>query len=414
MSDAQLTGGQAGAAAPLSRIGKLGDKWHWRINRILCMSRREIGYRARQAVWVQLERLGSARARQVPAPDLGRSSSRLWVNNGVGIDSRHYVAAADRLAQGRIDIFALKDVELGDPPAWNRNLKSGIDAPLEFGKTLDYRVTGISGEIGSVKYLWEPNRHLHLVTLAQAYCMTGDERYLHIIRRHLDTWFAACPFPMGANWSSALEPAIRLLNWSVTWQLIGGADSTIFAGQAGQDFRLRWLAMIHLHADFIHGYFSQHSSANNHLIGEAAGVFVAGLTWPYWERAATWADTGRAILEREIRLQNFADGVNCEQAVSYQQFVLDLLIVSGLSARASGRVFAGTGLLSMPFLAGNGSGAVRTRRFQGEVRCARRQDALAAGREIRCCLRRYCPLGRETSPAQGFFRRWVLCSRLRF
>jgi len=28
-------------------------------------------------------------------------------------------------------------VDLGTPPRWNRDPKTGIEAPLEFGKTLD-------------------------------------------------------------------------------------------------------------------------------------------------------------------------------------------------------------------------------------------------------------------------------------
>ena len=32
----------------------------------------------------------------------------------------------------------------------------------------------------------------------------------------------------------------------------------------------------------IAGNLSRYSSANNHLIGEAAGVYVAASTWPLW------------------------------------------------------------------------------------------------------------------------------------
>lgn len=341
MSEARITVGVEAEGTPLPRgFSKLGEKWRWRLNRLTCMSAREIAYRVQQSVSNQWERLGSHRACPVPAADLARQPAAPWVSDGAGIAPGSYIAAAERVVAGRVDIFALKNVYLGDPPAWNRNLQSGIDAPLDFGKTLDYRATGISGQIGSIKYLWEPNRHLHIVTLAQAWRISGDERYLRVIQRHLDSWFTACPYRMGPNWSSSLEPAMRLINWSVAWQLLGGADGPVFAGPGGADFRARWLEMIYLHAEFVLGYLSLHSSANNHLLGEAAGIFTAGLSWPHWERAATWMDTGREILEREIRLQNAPDGVNREQAVAYQRFALDLLLVCGLAARAAGRDFS--------------------------------------------------------------------------
>jgi hypothetical protein len=90
----------------------------------------------------------------------------------------------------------------------------------------------------------------------------------------------------------------------------------------------------------VRGWFSLHSSANNHLIGEAAGLFIAGVTWPHWKRAALWADTGQRIVEREALAQNAPDGVNREQAVSYQRFVLDFLILCLLAGRANGRRFS--------------------------------------------------------------------------
>src|SRR2546430_4169313 len=68
-----------------------------------------------------------------------------------------------------------------------------------------------------------------------------------------------------------------------------------------------------------HGYFSRHSSANNHLIGEAAGLYIAGLTWPCWPTVRDWRQVAQQILEREALLQSSTDGANLEQAVCYQQ-----------------------------------------------------------------------------------------------
>jgi hypothetical protein len=181
---------------------------------------------------------------------------------------------------------------------------------------------------------------MHLVTLAQAHALSGDARYFDVVRQHLEDWFVSCPYRMGPNWSSALEPAIRLINWSLTWQLLGGASSPLFAGAGGARFRLRWLESVYQHAQFVHGHFSLHSSANNHLIGEAAGLFIAALTWPCWPRTRVWEEKAREILEREILLQNAPDGVNREQAVSYQQFELDLLLLPLLAGRANGRKFS--------------------------------------------------------------------------
>jgi hypothetical protein len=308
----------------------------WNVNRLRCMPPAEIRHRVLRALAMRAERWRLKGSDAVPPADLAHAS-RPWVHAPANLDVARYLVAAERIAAGRFDVFALHDAELGSPPRWNRDPKTGVEAPLSFGKLLDYRNPR---RVGDIKYLWELNRHLHIVTLAQAYALSGDARYFGVIRRHLESWFDECPYGMGANWSSALELGIRLINWSVAWQLLGGAASPLFQDGEGARFRRRWLDAVYQHAQFVHGHFSLYSSANNHLIGEAAGLFIAALTWFYWPRARAWLAEAKAILEREALLQNAPDGVNREQAVSYQQFELDLLLHPLLAARANGRKFS--------------------------------------------------------------------------
>jgi hypothetical protein len=313
--------------APPVRLSGLAWKW----NRLRCMTPAEVGHRVVRAAVTGIERWGFT-DRDVPAPDLSRRATP-WIHAGSRFDVNAYAAAAERIAAGRLDVFALEDQELGVPPRWNRDPKTGIEAPLAFGKQLDYRDPAL---VGDIKYLWEPNRHLQLVTLAQAFALTRDMRYAAALRAQLESWLEQCPYRMGPNWSSSLEAGLRLVNWALAWQLLGGVDAPVFVGRDGETFRARWLASVYQHAEFICGHLSLHSSANNHLIGELAGVFTAAVAWPHWERSRRWLDKSRTLLEREAVLQNAPDGVNREQAVSYQQFELDLLLLPFVAARANG------------------------------------------------------------------------------
>ncbi len=326
-----------GAVEPrdLAPAVRLNSGLAWKLNRLRCMTPAEIGYRVVKAATMRAERWGLAPL-DVPAPDLTRRAIP-WIHHDAGVDPKPYIAAAERIVAGRLDVFALEDAELGNPPAWNRDPKTGIEAPLAFGKQLDYRDPRL---VGDIKYLWEPNRHLHLVTLAQAWRLSGDARYARTLQSHLESWFVACPFRMGPNWSSSLELGLRLINWALAWQLIGGVDSPLFAGGEGEAFRDRWLAAIYQHAEFVSGHLSLHSSANNHLVGELAGLFTAGLAWPHWPRSREWLRKGGRGLEREALLQNAPDGVNREQAVSYQQFELDLLLLPWLAGAVNGLDFS--------------------------------------------------------------------------
>src|ERR1700694_5234585 len=154
----------------------------WYVTRLSCRSPAEIGHRVRRSFANQAERWRLAGSVRVPRPDLARTPLR-WMHVAAGVDTARYIPAADRIAAGRFDLFALRDVELGSPPRWNRDPRSGIEAPLTFGKSLDYRDPG---RVGDIKYLWEINRHLHLVTLAQAFALSGEARYFMVLRQHLE------------------------------------------------------------------------------------------------------------------------------------------------------------------------------------------------------------------------------------
>ncbi|WP_305864231.1 heparinase II/III family protein, partial [Achromobacter sp. GbtcB20] len=121
--------------------------------------------------------------------------------------------------------------------------------------------------VGDIKHVWELNRHLHLVRLAQAWSVSGEVRWLHALEQQLRSWLDQCPPLLGPNWTSPLEMGIRLVNWALLWQLVGGEGSSLFAGESGQRLRADWLDSIHAHCRTIARNLSRHPSANNHLIG---------------------------------------------------------------------------------------------------------------------------------------------------
>lgn len=306
----------------------------WKLNRLRAMGIVEIAYRARNVLQAQWERRGLGLARPIA---LGGAVQSHWLSEFPReVVATRYRDAADRLLAGRYDVFALSRVELGFPPNWNRDPKTGTEAPLVFGKTLNYRDEGV---VGDIKYLWEPNRHLELVTLAQAWYLTGEARYAEACRVLLESWFEQCPYPLGVNWTSSLEHAVRLVNWAVAWHLL--ESSLLFSGAAGMAFRRRWLDSIYQHLFFVSGHFSKHSSANNHLFGEYMGLFIGSVSWPLWQDCGRWRELARRGLEEEALKQNAPDGVNREQGVWYHHEVADMMLLCGLIGRANGVEFSG-------------------------------------------------------------------------
>jgi len=240
--------------------------------------------------------------------------------------------AAERILQGKLEVFGQRVPMPNGVPDWNADPVTGGRIEQTFGLFIDFRHIGAGIDI---KHLWEVNRHLWWVPLAQSYALSGNRRALGALRTLLSSWLVACPYALGPNWSSPVEHGIRLINWSVVWSLIGGADSPMFEGEQGQRLLTRWLESIYQHIRFASDNYSFYSSADNHLIGEAAGVFVAAHTWDQWLETRKLRNEAKTILEQELQRQFSADGVGLEQAVCYHKFALQFVLASGLCGSAN-------------------------------------------------------------------------------
>jgi len=257
-----------------------------------------------------------------------------WAAGGAGALrsgwARRLQERADRIAAGRVRVFDQEDCGLGDPIDWNRDPKHGLAAPLRYAPTIDYRDFRVTGD---AKFVWEPNRHQHLVVLGRAYRASGQVRYAEAALRQWEQWLEQCPFGMGMNWRSPLEFGVRLINW--VWAL----DLLRPSGLIQPEFYRRLLEAVYLQVWEIARKYSRGSSANNHRIGEAAGVFIACCYFQELRDTQRWRERAREILSEEILRQTYADGGTREQALGYHVFALQFFVLAGLAARAIGREF---------------------------------------------------------------------------
>jgi hypothetical protein len=301
----------------------------WYRNRLSLMSPGEIAWRARQAIEVRVRRwLPEPR---IPKARVGAVTIVPWGTPESALAGREvYLAAADRVLSGQLDLFGewVSIASIADP--WNTDPVSGIVAPRKPADTIDYRDATL---VGSARNVWEVNRHFQLVTVAQAFRLTRAGRYRDAGLKMVRTWLRDAPYPLGLNWISALEHGIRLINWYLAARLLREDGSVLAADPT-------WLYSIYRHCEFICRHRSRHSSANNHLIGEMAGLYVASVAWPCWDRSNAWRAEAKAILEREVQLQVHADGTTREQTVGYQMFVLQFLIIAGLVGESAGDAFS--------------------------------------------------------------------------
>lgn len=233
------------------------------------------------------------------------------------------IKKAGRILQHRFNFLGCNNVYFGKKINWHLDCKTGKGWPEKFWDDIDIK----SLETLDIKYVWELNRHQHLPILGIAYFLTREEKYVEEICYQLKDWMGQNPPYYGVNWISPLELSIRIISWIVALSFI--ADSQNLEKKLLLDI----MKYIFLQAEFIDLYHSRYSSANNHLIGEATGLFISGIVLKDYKKAARWVKRGYRILIEEIEKQTYSDGVNKEQAISYQCFVLDFFLLAGLLGR---------------------------------------------------------------------------------
>ncbi|MCH7720332.1 MAG: alginate lyase family protein [Planctomycetes bacterium] len=253
----------------------------------------------------------------VPIPGIARWRSEL-------------AATADRLIDNRHDLFDLQDHALGRHVRWNHEYAADRPTPMGYAPSIDYRDYSVTGD---AKVVWELNRHHHLSVLGRAYRLLGERRYAEKVVQDIDSWIEQCPYGCGMNWRSPLELAIRMINWVWALELIRPS------GAVSAEFRARVLPVAYRHLWEISRNYSRHSSANNHLIGEAAGVFIGCCFWGNLKPAQRWEARSREILMTEILEQTHPDGGHAELSMGYHLFVVEFFLLAGLAARNSGRDF---------------------------------------------------------------------------
>ncbi|MEV0091305.1 alginate lyase family protein [Streptomyces sp. NPDC050738] len=300
----------------------------WYLRRLSRMGPQEIGGRAGDAV-----RRRRWRSAQPDGPTVtgARFTAVLPAGTIAAVPpdaAKRLVADADRLMDGHAEYFGVLREDLADPDWW-LDPKTGRRAPSGYAFDVPYRS---EDAVGDIKQIWEPSRHQHLTVLAAAYAITGDERYAERVAEHLRSWWEANPPLRGVHWISGIELGIRLLSWVWVRRLLEG-----WPGAAGlfEDNPVA-LNQIWHHQRWLAAFPSRGSSANNHIIAEAAGQLAAACAFNFFPSSARWQAGALRSLERHLRGNTFLSGLNRELATEYHGLVLELGLAAVAEANAAG------------------------------------------------------------------------------
>lgn len=308
-------------------------KLRWYRNRLASMSAAEVAHR----VGEQAKRVRSERSlpefsydptAPLPAlPDFRQNLEGLVGAPGVRDGWR---GLAERVGAGRFRLLGVEWPAHDRKKRWHFDPVTGGQWPADpYCFKVPYRH---AEDLGDVKYVWEVNRLQYLQPMAALAAVEGDAELAAFCRDEIEAWIDANPPYRGVNWPSGIELGTRVVSLITVIACLG--DHSFAPALRDKVWR-----MLAAHGYWLMRYPSRFSSANNHLIAEAAGLFLLGMLAPSLPDARSWADYGYRTLAKEADRQLFADGVGGEQSPTYQAYTMEWLGLCGVVGKSAGRSF---------------------------------------------------------------------------
>jgi hypothetical protein len=240
------------------------------------------------------------------------------------------LTAADQLLLGEWEVLGVVRTDLAQPD-WFRDPVTGRRSPAD---RYAFRINHRSEEqTGNVKQVWEISRLQHLTLLATAWFLTHDEQYARRVADQLRSWWRENPFLSGVHWTSGIEIGIRLISLAWIRRLLDDWPGVtgLFERDELAVRQIRW------HQQYLAAFRSRGSSANNHVIAEAAGQLVASCAFPWFPQSGRWRRQSARLLERELDRNTFPSGIGRELATGYQCFNAELGLLAAIEAAATDR-----------------------------------------------------------------------------
>ena len=319
----------------------MASGWQSKLARVSQMSWDEIRTRLSQEAAKRTDALLYGRGKRKPWVNIGSPSPRrgAFFFSSTEITERielirthlpHEAAAAlreaDEICQHRFRLLGYENLDYGAEIDWHLDRVHGKRAPLVPWPRVPFLEFAA---VGDHKVIWELNRHQHLVTLAKAWLLTHDQKYLRELRAQWQRWIQANPYPLGINWASTLEVAFRALSWIWVDQLLAGAPGH-------DEFHAQLVPELAWHGRYIERFLSTYFSPNTHLLGEAVVLLFIATTYPEISVSARWQRAAWDVILRESTRQVRPDGVYFEQSLHYDVYALDFFLHARLLAERNG------------------------------------------------------------------------------
>ena len=192
----------------------------WKLNRLAAMDRREIRHRVGQQGRATLERFGFFAA-TLPART-SDVAGRSWVEPlPRQFEAGKYCAAADRIIAGEFDVFAMRPAQLGFPPQLEPRSEDRARgaAHVRQGARLSQRADRRRHQVpvGAESSRGAADARAGMAFHARPALRAG-------VARSSIRGSSSVPMRAARIGSAASSTAMRLINWSFAWHLLGGDE----------------------------------------------------------------------------------------------------------------------------------------------------------------------------------------------
>jgi hypothetical protein len=232
------------------------------------------------------------------------------------------VSDADKILAGYFRYFAWDWKELGNEPNWLLNPYAGKSCSSDFKHWT--RVSEFDAEVGDIKCVWEVSRFEWVLTLARAYAVTKDRKYLDKLNALLKSWVKSNPANMGPNWRCGQEASLRCFNLLLAHLILDeGLSSSL------ESFLYAHLERIN--SNFRYALIQD----NNHGTSEAVGLYVIGMFLEHYSkdaeiklRAGELKKKGECYIEKLASRLIMRDGSFSQHSVNYHRVMLDTFSIA--------------------------------------------------------------------------------------
>lgn len=249
----------------------------------------------------------------------------------ISVRERIFTRAA-RVMKMQIDLLGTGEIFLGEKITWNKDYKTGITWDNKYYRDISYVNFKDKSD---VKIPWEISRMQWMIPVAQCYTLTGDDKYAEFAKEVIISWIDKNPFAKSVNWTCTMEVALRIIIF--TYFFYTFSKSTAWEDEM---FRSKFIKCLYLHAYFTVRNLEKSDVNGNHYTADAAGLIFAGLFFETYKGGTSFLETGKRILEDEILLQVFPDGVDYEASVPYHRLVGELFYYPTVYMNRKGKSFS--------------------------------------------------------------------------